>query len=692
MQINDLTTATELSADDLFPIWDVTDKDTRKVTMLTLSGIAVQLGGIVTVYSDYAAAVAAKPHAVLANIGVMSNGEVMTYVRDATGTALTTADGQKWSPATTAHVGHWGAVGDGVANDRLPIQQATNWVAQRGGGNLRFADRNYQVGSPILRSPKVRYIGEGATAFLEPTNLAAASSGDKSLYLPLLGTRITADRSGTWATRRGVVETVNSTAFLVTDAGMENITVDANEIAEHAIRCVGTSGANFLRVGAGWSKVADWVCGPGAAGEKVPFTQAKFDNCWVISTGRLYAGSAANFIGGFLFWGDARRLAADLIEVFSNANQCQMSGCFVRVPAGYGYVFEDSDDFKLMGGTGSIYFPSVDTEVYSTKSVSQSNNYCARHHTIVGHQGSITADAALTVDGRAVSSCFIVVSSGNSVNVTMGSNKKSVPAQALAGNVINGATTTLPYPTGTTQADYVASHISLDGSVWIDAAEYVANKAGILDVEVTFDPTNIKITNNSGVTWTAGQQIRLDRIYTLWDVPRLVIQRTGNSGGLTEETGGQYGGAPVGVLLNRNSNFTVASGVNVMLPWTTAQFENGLEFWSASEPTKIIVPRGVSYMEFAANCTWEAGPEADNTWDPSTSQLRELHIVKNGYGTVGMAKSQTPGSGGGTNLNCFHACVPVKEGDFFEVRVMQTSGIDLAVTFNPATWFYGRAW
>lgn len=686
MQINELTGMADPAANDSLAIWDTSNADTRRVAVDDLAEAMVNMAGLLPVYATYAAAQSGHIPAPLLNIGVMSNGEVMTYVRDATGTALTTADGQTWSPASTAHVGHWNAVGnataDGTVRDRLPIQQAVNWVAQRGGGNLRFADRFYLVESPILRSPKVRFIGEGAAAFLEPTNLAAGSTGTKTLYMPLLGTKITADRTGTWATRRGVVETVNSTAFLVTDAGMENIVVDANEIAEHAIRCVGTSGANFLRVGCGWSTLADWVCGPGTTGEKVPFTQAKFDNCWCVSTGRLYAGSAAAYIAGFLFWGDDRRTVPDGIEVFSNANQCMMSGCFARTPTGYGFMFEDSDDFKIYGSTGSLYFPSVDTIVYGTKSASASNNYCGRHHVIEGHQGSMTADAALTTTGRAISSCHFLRSAGNSVNVTLGSNKKTVPAQALVSDVLDTATVTIPYPAGTVQADYVASHVSLSGSVFIDTTEYTVEKAVTPQVAVTFSASVITVTNQTGVTWTAGQMISLDRIYTLWDIPRITIQSTGNSGGLTEEMGGRYGSEPVGVLLNRNVALSLTNAINTLVPWITAQFDNGLDFWTNAAPTKITVPRGVHYMQFGAGATFAS----------SAVGLRELHIIKNGYGMVGMGKQQAEGSAGGTNLQVNSAIVPVKEGDFFEARVYQSSGGALDLTPNESTWFQGIAW
>jgi len=683
MQINELTRTTALADADDYAIWSAADQDTRKVSQATLAAkVGSTLTGSVP-YLTRAEAQAARPALAITRIFISQNGLLLGFIRDVAGTALITADGSKWSPDGVAHVAHWGAVGDGVTQDRLPIQQANNWVAtQVGGGPLLFENKTYLVDSPLVRFPKVRFIGKGATGFLEPTNLAAGSTGTVSDLMPLLGTTIMADRAGTWAARRGVVETVNTGAFLVPDNGMENIVVYANEIAQHAIKTSGLSGGNYLKVGCGWSTLADWVMGPGVGGEKVPFTQAKLDNCWAVSTGRIYAGSAAAFIGGFVFWGDDRRLASDGIEIFSNANQCVMVSCFSRVPTAVGFLFEDSDDIKMYGCTGPIRYASVDTIVYGTKSVLVSNNYGPRHHVIEGHQGAFTADMALTVGGRAASSCQIILSSGNGVAVNMPTNRKSVPAQALAGNVINGATTTLPYPAGTVQGDYVASTISLSGSVFIDAVEYVVEKAGNLDVEVTFGAATITITNNTGVTWNAGQQIRLDRIYTLWDLPRVTITRTGNSGGLTEEGGGTYGAFPVGVLLNRNTNVTIANNTNTMLPWTTAAFENGFDFWNVSSPTKIVVPAGISYMSFAAGCTWDA----------NVTGLRELHIVKNGYGTVGMGKQQTPGSGGGTNLQVNHAVVEVKEGDFFEVRVTQTSGGNLDVTFNPSTWFQGIAY
>jgi hypothetical protein len=568
----------------------------------------------------------------------------------------------------------------GTTNMGVAINAAISYKAAQGGGDVHLFAVDYATSAPISKHWSVRLIGRGATQFLEPTNLA----GGKAAYVAMLGTRIVALRSATWAEGRGVVETRNLGSELVIDAGMENLVVDAHEIADHAIITRGTCGSSFVRVGAGWSLVADWLCGPEAGGITVPFTQPKFDNCWCVSTGREYAGSGESYEGGWVFFGDARRAADDgtPTDIFSNANQGQMSGCFARTPTGYGFVFEDSDDFKLYGCTGSIELRSVSDYTFSTLSSNNANNYGPRHHMIEGHQGSVMVRNGKAPNVKASSSNQIIFSRGNSVNVTYEDLMLTTGTVVLASNVADGGTMTLPYPAGYTQADF-SSLTFASGSVWVDSAEYVVEKAGVEDIAVTFGVSNITVTNNSGVTWTTGQSVYLTRIYPAHNRGTLGVIQTANSAALTEEMPSKKGFAPVGVLLNRNTSFSIPHNANTMVPWTTAQFELGGEFWSLSEPTKIIVPKGIFYVSLAAGVVWEASA--------STGTL-ELHIIKNGFGTVGMPKQQTPATGGNESLNVYHAVVPVKEGDYFQVRVFQTSGSALEVTPNVATWFQMIAW
>lgn len=54
-------------------------------------------------------------------------GSVQGFRRDATGTAITSANGVKGSPADVPTVLHWGAVGDGVTDDVARINAALSW-------------------------------------------------------------------------------------------------------------------------------------------------------------------------------------------------------------------------------------------------------------------------------------------------------------------------------------------------------------------------------------------------------------------------------------------------------------------------------------------------------------------------------------------------------------------------------------
>lgn len=61
-----------------------------------------------------------------------ADGYLISFRRDAGGTAAVTADGGKWSPDTIITPDHWGAIGDGSNNDAPAMQACFDWAVARG--------------------------------------------------------------------------------------------------------------------------------------------------------------------------------------------------------------------------------------------------------------------------------------------------------------------------------------------------------------------------------------------------------------------------------------------------------------------------------------------------------------------------------------------------------------------------------
>ena len=110
-------------------------------------------------YADRTAAIAATPDAAVQLIAVRQGRQTLNYVRDDSGTALTTADGQNWSPSGAAFVEHWGALADwdGTTgtDDTVAINAALAWFAADDGRHLIFGEGVfYYDGNAVLSGEK----------------------------------------------------------------------------------------------------------------------------------------------------------------------------------------------------------------------------------------------------------------------------------------------------------------------------------------------------------------------------------------------------------------------------------------------------------------------------------------------------------------------------------------------------------
>ena len=74
----------------------------------------------------------------------------------------------------------------------------------------------------------------------------------------------------------------------------------------------------------------------------------------------------------------------------------------------------------------------------------------------------------------------------------------------LAADVADGATVTVPYPAGLTQADLTDS---TGGVVAVNENDVWPQGTGDGTVALTFGASNVTVTNNSGITWPAGAEV-----------------------------------------------------------------------------------------------------------------------------------------------------------------------------------------
>lgn len=102
-------------------------------------------------YASRALMLAANIPAPVTQMSCIHRGRVLSYVRDVDGTAATTADGTDWSPAETATLCHWGAIGDDTADDYAATQAATNWC-------IINKQKLYVRGGVYRLSTRVEYI------------------------------------------------------------------------------------------------------------------------------------------------------------------------------------------------------------------------------------------------------------------------------------------------------------------------------------------------------------------------------------------------------------------------------------------------------------------------------------------------------------------------------------------------------
>ncbi|GIW56418.1 MAG: hypothetical protein KatS3mg082_2822 [Nitrospiraceae bacterium] len=135
-------------------------------------------------------------------------------------------------------------------------------------------------------------------------------------------------------------------------------------------------------------------------------------------------------------------------------------------------------------------------------------------------------------------------------------------------------------------------------------------------------------------------------------------------------TGGGFRGA----LVNLTAAEPVPTSTDTVLAWDAAVYDTD-GFWSASNPTRLTVPAGVSRVRLKGNVHWDSGGTG----------YRHIWAHRNGALFPGAGRESDEGDSGVQNFAC--AVVPVVAGDSFELIALQTSGSTMNVLAADDSWF-----
>ena len=147
---------------------------------------------------------------------------------------------------------------------------------------------------------------------------------------------------------------------------------------------------------------------------------------------------------------------------------------------------------------------------------------------------------------------------------------------------------------------------------------------------------------------------------------------TSKSGGFefpdgTVQTTAATPSAPVfsGCLANV-SNTTLAHNAYTKVSFSNTTYEEG-EFWDAAQPTRIVIPSGVSYIRLKAFAQYSSTTYVAGT-------LRQIAIRKNGTGSGYLHDNETS-IVHGNHLHIDSPVMAVNPGDYFELQLYQNSGV-----------------
>src|SRR5699024_9079380 len=114
--------------------------------------------------------------------------------------------------------------------------------------------------------------------------------------------------------------------------------------------------------------------------------------------------------------------------------------------------------------------------------------------------------------------------------------------------------------------------------------------------------------------------------------------------------------------------------------WTMCQWDKAVYnlsgFWSSDNNTRFVIPKGVKKVRVSCSTMWLTNSDGS----------RRVRARKNGNYATGLFYNSRRAAGT-SPVGATSGVVEVKEGDYIEMEVYQSSGGDLELREDPYTWF-----
>lgn len=134
-----------------------------------------------------------------------------------------------------------------------------------------------------------------------------------------------------------------------------------------------------------------------------------------------------------------------------------------------------------------------------------------------------------------------------------------------------------------------------------------------------------------------------------------------------------------GCRVNLTATQSIANAAFATVSWQAEDVDTD-SIWSIGSPTRLTVPTGVTKVRLTTSLNF----------DYSTTGNRAVSLRKNGTTVNGGFGAQAPAPSSTLNFTAVNAAssvLSVTAGDYFELRVAQTSGGALNLLNDARTWF-----